>query len=142
MFSLLFFATLQCALGVAVRQKYLINTLDDFLATSSYNEVLRFKSSMARQAVKHSTGQGRFDAKNVLVQTVIDNFDAKISSMNGLRSTPGLCQSPQSVNTSESEADQQLYRINKSEISQPIEIVLPVERYHGPKHPDMADLPL
>ena len=47
---------------------------------------------MARQAVKHSIGQGRFDAKNVLVQTVIDNFDAKISSMNGLQSTPALCQ--------------------------------------------------
>ena len=24
---------------------------------------------------------------------------------------------------------------------QPIEILLPIERYHGPKHPDMPDFP-
>ena len=26
-------------------------------------------------------------------------------------------------------------------MSQPIEISLPIEQYHGPKHPDMPDLP-
>jgi hypothetical protein len=137
--------TLQCALGVAVRKKYLINTLYNFLVTSSYDEVLRFKSSAARHAVTHSTIQGLFDATNGLVQTVIDNYDANISSMNGLQSTHALamllCQSPQSINTSESATDHKIPRISKREMSQQIVRSLPIERYHGPKHPDMPDQP-
>ena len=137
--------TLQCALGVAVRKKFLINTMYDFLVTSSYDEVTRFKSSAARQAVKHSSGQGLFDAKNGLVQTVIDNYDANISSMNGLHSTHALamllCQSPQSVNTSEYVADHQIPRISKCEMTQQVASSLPIERYYGPKHPDMPEVP-
>jgi len=82
--------TLQTALGVATREKYLINMLYDFRVTCSYDEVLRFKSSAARHAAQESTTHGLFDATNGLIQTVIDNYDANISSQNGLQSTHAL----------------------------------------------------
>ena len=42
---------LQVALGVSAREKHMINTLHNFSVTCSYDEVLRFKSSAAHNAV-------------------------------------------------------------------------------------------
>ena len=55
------------------------------LVTSSYDEVLRFKSSAARKAGGDSTRRGLFNVRNGLMQTVTDNYDANIFSMNGLK---------------------------------------------------------
>ena len=43
---------LQIALGVLVRQKSLIEQRYDFGVTSSYDEILRFKASVAHAAAK------------------------------------------------------------------------------------------
>ena len=60
-----------------------------FCITCSYYEVLRFKKSAAVAAVSNSTLQG-ISINNGLIQMVVDNFDADISSQNGKISTHSL----------------------------------------------------
>ena len=83
---------LQIALGIHVREKSKIETMHDFGVTCSYSEVLRFKASAATAAAQdvHSNLRVITDAKHGLIQAVADNFDANISSQNGLRSTHAL----------------------------------------------------
>ena len=52
---------LQVALGVAVREKQLIQMFHDFLVTSTYDEVLRFKTSAAWQVSREREQEGLFD---------------------------------------------------------------------------------
>jgi len=52
--------------------------------------VLRFKASAASAASKLSKLRGIKNSASGLVQAVADNFDANISSANGLRSTHAL----------------------------------------------------
>lgn len=83
---------LQIALGIHVREKSKIETMYDFGVTCSYSEVLRFKASAAVAATQDVQNNLRAitDAKHGLIQAVADNFDANISSQNGLRSTHAL----------------------------------------------------
>ena len=81
---------LQIALGVLVRQKSLIEQLYDFGVTSCYDEILLFKASVAHAAAKIQNLRGISDCGIGLVQTVADNFDANISSQNGVQSTYAL----------------------------------------------------
>ena len=84
------FTTLQIALGVVLNRKGLIEQFYDFLASCSYDEVLRFKASAAAAAVNIASLRGHANAEDGLVQLVSDNFDAQISSQNGLLSTHSL----------------------------------------------------
>lgn len=68
----------------------MIETLYDFGVTCSYDETVRFKASAAAEAVKKTALRGIEDSNVGLVQVVADNFDANISSQNGLRSTHAL----------------------------------------------------
>ena len=79
---------LQIALGVVIREKMNIELLHSLGITSSYDEVLRFKSSAAYAASKDIGKLGIARESTGLVQVVADNFDANISSANGLKSTP------------------------------------------------------
>ena len=105
--------------------------------------MLRFKTSAARKAVSDSTKRGLFNVRHGLIQTVIDTYDANISSTYVLKSTHTmailLCQS--SNGTRESEIEGYIPRISKSEMSTPIHISEPVQHYHGLKKPDMFDHP-
>lgn len=136
---------LQVALGVAVREKSMINTLHDFSVTCSYDEVLRFKTSAAHSAAETSNSQGLFNANEGLIQVVIDNYDANISSLNGLKSTHALamlmCQSTSGSNLeAATDAENRIPRISKADMKLPIDDVR-VQHYQGPKAPPMPALP-
>ena len=140
------FTTLQVALGVSAREKHMINTLYDFSVTCSYDEVLRFKSSAAHHAADVTNSQGLFDARDGLIQAVVDNYDANISSLDGLKSTHALamimCQSRSEPYTlTDNDEEQRIPRVIKHDMKLPIDEV-PIQHYHGPKHPDMPPSPL
>ena len=73
-----------------LREKHLINELYGFGVCCSYDELLRFKASAAAAANKQSTLRGVMHCNNGLVHAVADNFDATISSANGLKSIHSL----------------------------------------------------
>ena len=60
------------------------------MVTCSYDEVLCFKSSAAHAAAKNREKIGISSTGGGLIQAVADNFDANISSANGLKSTHAL----------------------------------------------------
>ena len=81
---------LQISLGVVIRDKTMIDLLHNFGITCSYDEVLRFKSSAAHAAAKSKEKLGISSSDGGLVQVIADNFDASISSPNGIKSTHAL----------------------------------------------------
>ena len=84
------FTALQIALGVVLNRKGLIEQFYEFLVSCSYDEVLRFKASAASAAVSNASLRGHCHDGYSLIQFVADNFDAHISSQNGLLSTHSL----------------------------------------------------
>jgi hypothetical protein len=112
---------LQIALGVLFHRKKVISHMHDYLVSCSYDEVLRFKRSSAvakymqicRERRRPVTVEG-------LVQVIVDNFDAELSSPNGLVSTHDLA-----ILETQSQAPAEpvsaiIPRISKSEMSNPI----------------------
>ena len=79
--------TLQVTLGFILREKSLISQLHKFGVNCSYDEVLQFNVSAASAARKLSKLRCIKNSASGLVQAVVDNFDANISSASGLRST-------------------------------------------------------
>ena len=84
--------SMQIALGVQLREKSKIESFYYFGVTCSYDEVLRFKASAALDAAHDLSSNSRAitESKVGLIQAVADNFDANISSQNGLQSTHAL----------------------------------------------------
>ena len=110
--------------------------------TCSYDEVLRFKSSAAAHAANTDNTQGLFSAGNGLIQAVIDNYDANIHSLNGLKSTHALallmCQSYEyPVDHSSKPESDPITRLSKNEMKETISDPVQVQKYYGPKRPDM-----
>ncbi len=139
--------TLQIALGIVARDKSIINTLHDFSVTSSYDEILRFKSSAASHTANINKTQGLFNAENGLIQAVIDNYDANISSLNGLKSTHAMallmCQScSHAVSDTNQGTDHHIPRLSKSDMTTKIQEPVQVHQYCGPRRPDMPPLPM
>ena len=73
-----------------MREKTLIEKCHQFGITCTYDEILRFKSSAAHAASKEKQLHGLLDHKVGIIPAVADNFDANISSPNGLKSTHAL----------------------------------------------------
>ena len=69
--------TLQISLGLVVREKAIIELFYELGITSSYDEILRFKSSAVHAAEKCNKLYGI--SQNNVGQVVADNFDANIS---------------------------------------------------------------
>ena len=136
--------SLQVALGVYAREKHMINTLHDFSVTCSYDEVLRFKSSAAHHTADLTKMNGLFKAEDGLIQTVIDNYDANISSVNGLKSTHALamlmCQSVSDPSTNDQSEEERIPRVSKANMKLPDDETN-VHHYYGPKRPGMLDVP-
>ncbi len=82
--------TLQISLGVLLRDKRVLDQTYQYRITCSYDEMLRFKSSAAVDAAKKPNVRGLIQPGGPLIQAVADNFDANISSQNGLKSTHAL----------------------------------------------------
>ena len=81
---------LQIALGIVIRDRANIELLHNFGITCTYDETLRFKSSAAPAAAKGIEKLGLSLSDTGHIQMVADNYDAEISSPNGLRSTHAL----------------------------------------------------
>ena len=131
---------LQIALGVFIREKTVIELLHDFGITSSYDEVLRFKSSAAHAAAKNMEKLGISRSDAGLVQVVADNFDANISSPNGVQSTHALAillTQPQQPDDQMKYEENKIKRLKKTEMSENVLPDVPVHYYEGPKKPEM-----
>ncbi len=132
--------TLQIALAAVLNRKSLIEELYEFRVNCSYNEFLCFKSSAAVAAVKDSDIRGIGNTSSGLVQVITDNFDATISSQNGLRSTHSLAMLLAMPETNKPETAggvAGIRRLTISEMKQPITEDAPIARYSGPKKPQM-----
>lgn len=123
------FTTLQIALGVVLNRKGLIEQFYDFLVSCSYDEVLRFKTSAAAAAVNSASLREHVHAKDGLVQLVSDNFDAQISSQNGLLSTHSLAMLLTFVDKhGEDEPNSQTFRRIRKEMKEQVIEDIPVHR--------------
>lgn len=134
--------TLQIGLGILMRERTLVDHCFKFGITCSYDETIRFKTPAATVALKHSEMTGLLDIKEGLVQAVADNFDANISSPNGLKSTHSLALLMTQVHKNTGQDDNEMNetkirRIKKEEIKNELQTQLTIQRYNGPKKPVM-----
>ena len=118
----------------------LIEQMYAFLVTCSYGEARRFKASVAGAAVEDSKVKGIVKELPGLVQVVSDNFDATISSQNGLRSTHSLAVLLTMPDTHDTTADYgTIKRVTTDEMKQTVTVVdgVPVPRFNSTKKPQM-----
>lgn len=112
---------LQIALGVLVHRKKIIKHLFDYNVTCSYDEMVRYKRSSAMARYKKMRREERSPVTvDGLIQHIVDNFDADMSSPNGKISTHALAMIecfPESDNTTENDS---FPRISKLEMKNPI----------------------
>jgi len=68
------------SLHVALSCSSVIDQLNSFRVTSSYNELMRFRISASSAVAKAEQGLAQFDSRNGLdlAQVVVDNFDTQI----------------------------------------------------------------
>ena len=76
------YTPLQVALGVSIREKKLIEQLCKFGVCCTYDEVRRFKTSAAKTAISSQEHHGLLVRDSSLIQAVVDNFDANLSTQN------------------------------------------------------------
>ena len=131
------YTSLQIALCITVRQKSVIECLLKFGVTASYDEILRFKASAAHGAARNQELMGIRPGSECLVQCVADNFDANISSQNGLQSTHALAILLTQPHKEQNHETTYIRRIGKEELSQEILPDIPVQRHRGPSKPEM-----
>ena len=133
--------TLQIALGVVLGKRAVIEQFNDFAVACTYDEVLRFKASAATAAFKNSNLTGLEAPKDGLIQVVVDDFDANISSQNGLVNTHSLAMmltvSDDNHTTKKEDKPETFPRLSTQDAcSIPIQDIQ-IERYKGPKKPEM-----
>ena len=136
--------SLQIALGVLLREKQLIDECHAFGVCASYDEILRFKTSVAHATSDKAEVRGLFNSNDGFIQAVADNYDANVSSPNGLRSTHALALLlTQMTNAGTPQIEDHpptvpvIRPISKAEMNDHIASPISVHRYHGPKKPDM-----
>lgn len=135
---------LQVALGVLLRDsKSLIGYMYDYGITCSYDEVLRFKKSAAKAASTSSDFHGIGSCNNGMVQVIVDNFDAEISSPNGKLSTHSLAIIlTQPTKLSQTFSRESIDRMTLTECKLPIDDDdADFVHYSGMKKPPMPDMP-
>ena len=137
------YTALQIALSVLLGKRNLIEQFHEYSVVCSYHEFLLFKSSAAAAAVKNSNLTGLRAPTSGLIQVIADNFDANISSQNGLLNTHSLamilavCDSkPAAKKEDGSNTFPRLSFQDAQQVSIPD---IPIERYRGPKKPVMPD---
>ena len=114
--------------------------LHDFGITCSYDEVRQFKKSAAVAATESTNLTGISETSQSMIQTIVDNFDADISSQNGKLSTHSLAilmTQTADVETSPKQTGETIKRIQHSEMTEAIDYTVDIEHYRGPKKPEM-----
>jgi hypothetical protein len=104
---------------------------------------MKFCVSAALAATKDLKPSGIDQGNPGLIQSLVDHFDADISSQNGKVSTHSLAvlmtQPMQSSNDHTTCESESIVRISKADMNKPIEYNIPVSRYQGPKTVPMPD---
>lgn len=112
---------LQIALGIFFHRKKTVTHMYDYLVSCSYDELLRFKRSSAVAKYLQQCGERQIPVQvDTLVQIIIDNFDAELSSPNGLVSTHELALIETHSRVPSDTIDDTIPRINKTDMSKPI----------------------
>ena len=119
--------------------KGLVSNMSELGVSCSYDELPRFKKSATVAAATLPALQGISDSDVGLVQVVADNFDADISSQNGKLSTHSLAvlvtQRSSSCQSEYPDNKEAINRVNKNDMTKPIDYNINAERYNGPvKH--------
>jgi len=134
---------LQIALGVVLGKRSLIERLNEFAVACTYDELQRFKASAAAAAIKCSKLSGLKTPTDGLLQVVADNFDANISSQNGLVHTHSLAMMLTVFDANridEDESDPDTFPRLSTQEARNVSIEdIRIERYNGPKKPDMPE---
>lgn len=127
---------LQIGLGVFLRDsKNAVMTMSAFRVTCTYDELLRFKRSAATSAARNSELTSISKASDGLVQCVVDNFDADISSQNGKISTHSLAMLITQPDTECEDLEQAIPRLKRTMMTKEINYEFDVIRYNGPSKP-------
>ena len=125
---------LQISLAVLLWQsKELVNTMNDFGVTCTYDKVLRFKKSVALVAAKSTELTANSKVEDGLVQVVVDNFDADIASQNGKLSTHSLAVLLTQPAANSQHQEHNIPHLKKTEMTKEIDYQLDIVRYCGPK---------
>lgn len=130
---------LQLAITNFLQSKKFITELHRFGITTTYDEFTQFKASAAADAIKNGkqicpTHNGK------LLQAVGDNFDANISSPNGLKQTHSMALIITQENQSTAEyqdTNRQITRLSKADVKEIRPMDVNISRYKGPKNPPM-----
>lgn len=129
---------LQIALGIFFHRKKTVTHMYDYLVSCSYDEFLRFKRSSAVAKYLQVCSERQHPVHvDSLVQIIVDNFDAELSSPNGLVSTHELALIETHSKVPADTVDNTIPRISKADMSKPIwseedEDIIP---YDGPCKP-------
>ena len=129
---------LQVAMSNLVKRTFLIEELHHYGITSTYDEYLQLKGSAAF-AVRQKEASWVLNNSKKLIQAVGDNFDAKLSTPNGLKQTHSmaLILTQESQDGSKSHCDETIKRLTKREIKAIQVPELEIARYQGPAKPLM-----
>ena len=115
--------------------------MHDYLVSCSYDELKRFKKSSAKAKYTQMRNK-QPTAVNGLVQIIVDNFDANLSSPNGLVSTHDMATIETHSSPPSREDVGTIPRISKSEMSSAIcnedeDEIVPNVGSEKPLPPDM-----
>ena len=130
---------LQTYLGLLIKEnKRLLQIFSQLGITCTHDEGLRFRKSAATAGVKSAKLSGICDAREGLIQSLADNFDANINSSNGMLSTHSLAilLTQPEISTS-TMRNQKIKCLSKSEMTEPIDFEVRTRNYHGTKDVNM-----
>ena len=128
---------LQVGLGLIVHEKKKIQQLSEYGITASFDEIRRFKISAASFSSKGATV---LDSRNGLIQGVSDNFDANLSTQNGLKQTHSLASIViQHTSSPTGEIRQPIPRLKKEELATVKLEDVKLSIHSGEKKPQMPD---
>lgn len=136
------YTPLQLGLANFLKKSTLIQELNKYKITCSYDEMQRLKSSIAIGECQETNPYGKSTPSN-LIQIIVDNFDATISSQNGLSSTHSLGIIAAVTDLSPAANDRNkddniVKRVTWKEHKQfSIESGQDIDHYHGPKKTPM-----
>ena len=122
-----------------VNKKEMVEHLHEYSAVCSYDELKRFRSSAAFHASSKLNSTLR-NHNAGLVQSIADNFDCNISSMNGLRQTHSLAlMMIQSGEDNNSKRDDIFSRLKVADMKDEDLPGVDIIPYRGSKKPDMPE---
>ncbi len=128
---------LQIGHGVTLGKKRLVQQIHDLGICCSYDELLRFEASAAVASSNKTQLTGIQSSDMGLVQAIADNFDANITSPNGLKSTLAwaLLITQVCPNTEEGQEDTTIKRLKKENVKESTPSGIPISYYHCPRSP-------